>query len=447
MSVPASVSKRVVVAGAGTAAGYVAREFAKRGRGSELALVGEESVPPYERPALSKAFLFPSKPARLPGFHTCVGEGDAKQDETWYSDNSITALFGELIHSADLSKRTLTTTSGRHVEYETLVIATGSSAAKLPSSIGGNLNNVHYIRNHDDALNMYSSLEKSKQAAVVGGGYIGIESACALGAWQIPSRMAFPEPHLMARLFPQSIAEKYERLLESKGITVKPHSKVKELVGDSDGNLCLLRLESGEDVECDTAIVGVGAKPRLEPFTDQLQLEQGGFKVDSRFRASGAEGKDIPPNSVYAIGDVAAFPLKMAGNEYTRNEHVLHARESAKSAAQHTLGEDPGEYDYLPSFYSRGFEHPGSDSPIAWVFYGLQEGSPITVGNFNPKLAAFWVGDTDNKLYGIMLESGSNAQKKALPNIARKQPQVDKDTIKNAKDVNEALSAIGVPAE
>jgi hypothetical protein len=66
---------------------------------------------------------------------------------------------------------------------------------------------------------------------------------------------------------------------------------------------------------------------------------------------------------------------------------------------------------------------------------------------FQSQACCLLVGDTDSKLYGIMLESGSDAQKKALPNIARKQPQVDKDTIKNAKDVNEALSAIGVPAE
>lgn len=434
-----------MIAGAGNAAGYVAREFVQRGQGKELALVGEESVAPYERPALTKAFLWPTKPARLPGFHTCAGEGNEKQTDQWYSDNNVAALFGETITSADLSKQQLTTDAGRNVHYETLVIATGASAAKLPQSIGGTLNNVHYIRNHEDALNVYGAIQQSKKAAVVGGGYIGIETACALGAWGVPTRMAFPEPHIMPRLFPKDVAEHYENLLESKGVAVKPHSKVKELVGDSNGNLCALRLEDGEEYECDTAIVGVGAKPRLEPFEGQVEIADTaagkGVKVDGHFRAT---GENIPPGSVYAIGDVSAFPLKMENNEIARTEHVLHARESAKAAAKTILGDDVPEYDYLPFFYSRAFEHPGSERPIAWVFYGLQKGTPVTVGKFDPKLASFWIDESDSKLYGVFLESGSDEQKKALPAIARKQPTVDKSAIANAGSVDDALAAIGV---
>lgn len=439
-SAPEALHRRVVVAGAGVAAGYMAREFVTRGKGGELAVIGEEPVPPYERPALTKGVLFPSSPARLPGFHTCVGEGAERQDKAWYETNGIATLFGERVTAADLAARQLETSEGRKVTYDTLVVATGAAPAKLPESVGGNLNNVHYIRNNHDALELYGSLENGKQAGVIGGGYIGLETACALGAWQIPTRVAFPEPHIMPRLFPEEVAKKYEAFLQSKGVQTAPHSKLQTLVGDGNGNVKSMRLESGEEVECDLAIVGIGAKPNVSLFEGQIASEMGALKVDSRFRAEPAKG-DIPKSSVYAVGDVAAFPLKMEGGQLTRNEHVKHARDSAKQATKDILGENPEEYDYLPFFYSRGFEHPGSERPLAWVFYGLQRGDPIVVGNFDPKMAAFWV--EESRVKGVFLESGSQQQKDALPSIARSQPKVDAEKLRACSSVDDALALVG----
>uniref|UniRef100_A0A0V0GXL0 Putative ovule protein n=1 Tax=Solanum chacoense TaxID=4108 RepID=A0A0V0GXL0_SOLCH len=77
-----------VILGGGVAAGYAAHEFVKRGVShGELCIISEEPVAPYERPALSKGYLLPEDPARLPAFHCCVGSNEERLTPKWYKEN------------------------------------------------------------------------------------------------------------------------------------------------------------------------------------------------------------------------------------------------------------------------------------------------------------------------------------------------------------------------
>lgn len=121
---------------------------------------------------------------------------------------------------------------------------------------------------------------------------------------------------------------------------------------------------------------------------------------------------------------------------------MAHARASGTHAAAAVL--DPGNtaaYEYLPYFYSRVFEHPGSKRKVAWVFYGLQNGNEVVVvGDFAPKLAAFWVDG--GKVVGLMLESGSNEENAAVQAAAKAQPEVDVAALKACASVEDALKLV-----
>lgn len=123
-------------------------------------------------------------------------------------------------------------------------------------------------------------------------------------------------------------------------------------------------------------------------------------------------------------------------------EHVAHARASAAHAAHAVM--DPSNeapYEYLPYFYSRVFEHGGSERKVAWVFYGLQSGDEVVVlGDFAPKLAAFWVDA--GKVVGIMLESGSNEENTAVQAAAKARPAVDVAALKACTTVEDALMLV-----
>lgn len=134
---------------------------------------------------------------------------------------------------------------------------------------------------------------------------------------------------------------------------------------------------------------------------------------------------------VYAIGDVATFPLAMTGG-MTRMEHVQNARETAAHAVASILGKSSGDYDYLPYFYSRVFD-------LGWKFYGRNEGTSVTVGNLKDGLASVWVDD--GKAVGVFMEGGSDADTAAMVALARNCPAVDVGALKAATSAAELLAA------
>ncbi|XP_050266538.1 monodehydroascorbate reductase, chloroplastic/mitochondrial [Quercus robur] len=429
----ANENREFVIVGGGNAAGYAARTFVEHDMANgRLCIVSKEAYAPYERPALTKGYLFPldKKPARLPGFHTCVGSGGERQTPDWYKEKGIEMFYEDPVTGIDIEKQTLTTNSGKQLKYGSLIIATGCTASRFPDKIGGNLSGVHYIRDVADADSLISSLEKARKVVVVGGGYIGMEIAAAAVGWKLDTTIIFPEKHLLPRLFTPSLSKRYEELYQENGIKFLKGASIKNLEAGSGGRIAAVKLEDGSAIEADTVIIGIGAKPAVGPFERLgLNTNVGGIQVDGQFRTS-APG-------IFAIGDVAAFPLKMY-DRVARVEHVDHARRSAQHCIKALLNAQTHTYDYLPYFYSRVFEYEGSPRKVWWQFFGDNVGETIEIGNFDPKIATFWVDS--GKLKGVLLESGSTKEFELLPKLARSQPAVDKAKLQNASSVEEALN-------
>lgn len=421
-----------MIVGGGNAAGYAARTFVEHGMADgRLCIVTKEPYAPYERPALTKGYLFPpeKKPARLPGFHTCVGSGGERQTPEWYKEKGIEMIYEDPVTSIDVENQALTTNSGKLLKYGSLLVATGCTASRFPEKIGGNLPGVHYIRDVTDADSLISSLSKAKKVAIIGGGYIGMEVAAAAVAWKLDTTIIFPENHLMQRLFTPSLAQKYEELYKENGVKFLKGASIKTLEAGANGHVAALKLEDGSTIEADTVIIGIGAKPAVGPFELMgLNRQVGGIQVDGQFRTS------IP--GIFAIGDVAAFPLKIY-DRLARVEHVDHARRSAQHCVKALLTAQTHPYDYLPYFYSRVFEYEGSSRKVWWQFFGDNVGETVEIGNFDPKIATFWIDS--GKLKGVFLESGSAEEFQLLPQLARNQPSIDKAKLQKASSVEEAL--------
>ena len=215
---PTSTSVGTLFLGGGNAAGYFAAEYDKivaadpslkeSAFGGSIAVVSGERSVSYERPALSKGYLFPKSPARLPGFHACVGGGGERQEAAWYEEKGIRYKLGSEATRVDAAARTVTLADGSVFKYHKLVVATGcrpvdlardlkmpgAAAAEAAEEGGGGAappaENVFYLRDVVDADRLYSALEKAAVAAaasaaagsdgsgaarplVIGGGYIG----------------------------------------------------------------------------------------------------------------------------------------------------------------------------------------------------------------------------------------------------------------------------------
>ncbi|KAG6580684.1 Monodehydroascorbate reductase, partial [Cucurbita argyrosperma subsp. argyrosperma] len=417
----AEKSFKYVIVGGGVSAGYAAREFLKLGlKPGELAIISKEAVAPYERPALSKGYLFPESPARLPGFHVCVGSGGERLLPEWYKENGIELILSTEIVKADLAAKALSTSSGDTFKYQILIIATGSTVIRLSDFgvQGADAKNIFYLREVDDADKLVEAIKAKKngKAVIVGGGYIGLELGAALKINNLDVTMVYPEPWCMPRLFTAGIAAFYEGFYKNKGINIIKGTVAVGFTSDSNGEVKQVELKDGRSLDADIVVVGVGGRPLISLFKGQVEEEKGGIKTDGFFKTS------IP--DVYAVGDVATYPLKLY-NELRRVEHVDHARKSAEQAVKAIKAKEEGnsieEYDYLPYFYSRSFN-------LSWQFYGDNVGEAILFGDNNPesaepKFGTYWV--KDGKVVGVFLEGGTADEYKAIAKLARVQPSVE----------------------
>jgi len=185
-------------------------------------------------------------------------------------------------------------------------------------------------------------------------------------------------------------------------------------------------LASGKRLDADVVVVAVGSTPNvevLEGVADMAERSVGGIRVDGRFRTS-AEG-------VYALGDVAAFP---AEGGLKRVEHVDHARRSAAHAV--TCMRDPAkaqEYRHVPYCYSRFFDRH-------WQLHGETTNDAVVVGDFAPKLAAFFLDDASPKrIRGVFLESGTPDEFALARAIAQARPVRAPGSLASAPSVEDAL--------
>ncbi|MBA0628211.1 hypothetical protein Godav_022976 [Gossypium davidsonii] len=403
-----------VILGGGVAAGYAALEFTRKGVSpGELCIISEEPVAPYERPALSKGFLLPESPARLPSFHTCVGANEERLTPKWYKEHGIELVLGTRVKSVDVRRKKLLTATGETISYKILLIATGARALKLEEFgvDGSEAENVCYLRDLADANGLVNVMQScsSGNAVVIGGGYIGMECAASLAINKINVTLVFPEVHCMARLFTPKIANYYEEYYQSKGVKFVKGTVLTSFEFDSSGKVMAVNLRDGSQLPADLVVVGIGIRPNTSLFEGQLTLEKGGIKVNGKMQTSN--------DSVYAVGDVAAFPVKLFG-ETRRLEHVDSARKSAKHAVAAIMEpKKSGEFDYLPFFYSRVFG-------LSWQFYGDNVGEAVHFGDYlSGTFGAYWI--SKGHLVGSFLEGGTKEEYEAIAKATSLKPPVE----------------------
>ncbi|CAI8612311.1 unnamed protein product [Vicia faba] len=405
-----------VILGGGVSAGYAALDFVRRGVShGELCIISDESVAPYERPALSKGYLLPEGAARLPSFHTCVGANEERLTPKWYKEHGVELVLGTGVKSADVKRKTLLTTTGETISYKFLIIATGARALKLEEFgvNGSDAENVCYLRDISDANRLVDAIQSSPggNAVVIGGGYIGMECAASLVINKINVTMVFPEAHCMARLLTPKIANYYEEYYKLRGVKFIKGTVLSSFDFDSNGKVTDVTLRDGTKLSVDMVVVGIGIRPNTGLFEGQLTLEKGGIKVNGMFQSSNS--------SVYAIGDVAAFPVKAFG-EKRRLEHVDSARKSAKHAVSSIMEPDKtGEFDYIPFFYSRVFT-------LSWQFYGDNAGEVVYYGDLSASgdtFGAYWVNK--GHVVGAFLEGGTKEEYEAIAKTTKLRPAIE----------------------
>lgn len=324
----------ILVVGAGHAAGALAAALRQGGHEGLITLIGEEPLPPYQRPPLSKAVL----------------KGEAAPDTlllrpaAFYADKAIALRLGARVVVIDRSARTATLDDGTLLGWDALVFATGSRLRALPVP-GADARGVLELRTAADGARLREALAPGRRLAVVGGGYVGLEVAASARALGCEVVVIEREPRLLARVASPVLSDFFARCHAAHGVGLELGATVAGFE-TAEGEVCGVRLADGRVLGCDVAVVGIGALAN-----DALALAAGlecrdGIVVDEAARTADP--------AVYAIGDCTNRPLPRYGRRM-RLESVPNALEQAKQAAAAILGK-PVPRAELPWFWSDQYD-------------------------------------------------------------------------------------------
>jgi len=213
------------------------------------------------------------------------------------SDAGIDLKIGEAVF-LDQKSNVCKIADGSEIQFEKVVMATGSEPAVPGWLKGADLENVFIIPKSKKYLDQFSKkLEQFKKIVVLGGGFIGVEVADELNKTNLDITIVEMLPHVLSLAFDPDLASKAQELLIARGIHVRSNSRVKELTGDK--KVSKVVLSTGETIEADAVILSTGYRPNVcLAQTAGLKINEMGFiAVDEYMRTANRD--------FFAVGDCA----------------------------------------------------------------------------------------------------------------------------------------------
>jgi len=353
----------VVVVGAGqAAASFISRHIAL-GNPQPLLLIGDESHPPYQRPPLSKKYLS----GELARERLFIRPLD------WYAEQGVATRFATRVAEIRPAARQIVTSDGEAVDYDKLLLCTGSTARALPAALGGELDGVYTMRSIDDIDRMASEFRAGRRLLIVGGGYIGLEAAAVARKLGLEVTLLEMAERILQRVAAAATSGYFRLLHEAHGVVLREATSLLKL-RDSGGRVCGAELAGGEFIEADLVLVGIGGSPNTALAEAAGLACDNGIRVDPACRTSDAH--------IYAAGDCACFERD---GQQIRLESVQNASDQGDLVARVLAGQD-ASYTALPWFWSdqydcklqivglnhghdRAVVRPGADSSSLSVWY------------------------------------------------------------------------------
>ncbi len=343
----------VVVIGAGQAGSSLVAKLRNAGFEGRITLIGAESVPPYQRPPLSKSYLLGDMAL----------ERLFLRPESFYAEHDIDLRLNQHVSMIDPKSRTVTVDGGV-LAYDHLVLTTGSTPRRLPASIGGDLDGVFVVRDLVDVNAMAPHVAAGKRALIVGGGYIGLEAAAVASKLGLDVTLVEMADRILQRVAAPETSDYFRKLHKDHGVRLLEGVGLERLLGDT--RVTGARLADGTELSVDLVIVGVGIAPAT------ALAEAAGLAIENGIRTD-ARGRTSDP-AIWAAGDCASFPW---GAEHIRLESVPHAIDQAECVAENIMGAAK-DYVAKPWFWSDQYD-------VKLQIAGLNTGYDRTVTRMGDK--------------------------------------------------------------
>lgn len=323
---------RAVIVGASHAGAQLCARLRQEGWAGEIVLIGDEPYLPYQRPPMSKTYLAAG---------TEIKDLLIRGPE-FYDKQAITIRHAR-VESIDRVGRHVVLGDGEAIGYDKLALCLGARPRRLLVP-GAELDGVHYLRTAGDVEAIRSAVAGRRRAVIIGGGYIGLETAASLRGLGLDVTVLEAADRLLQRVTAPEVSDFYLRIHEAEGVRVRTRAAVAAL--DGVGRVSAVRLADGEELAADVVIVGIGVEPNVELAQAAGITVRDGVVID-------ANGRTSDPDIV-AAGDCANYHDPRFGRR-VRLESVSSAGEQAKVAAA-TLCGRPEEISALPWFWSDQYD-------------------------------------------------------------------------------------------
>jgi len=346
----------VVIVGFGAAGLACAEALRQAGWAGRLTILSAETEPPYDRPPLSKQYL--------------SGEWDARK-LLLAGEKRIDALgadirWGRSAVAVDTAARVVVDDAGETHPYDGLVIAVGVQPVRIP---GTDVPGMHVLRTREDADGLREALAADDGLLVVGGGFLGLEVAAGARELGKDVTVVEPLPLPLGTKLPEQVARRLVALHRAHGVEVLAGVGLSSVALD-DGRLSGVVLDDGREVPARTALMAVGARPRLAWLDGSGLVVEDGIVCDDHCRAA---------SRVWAAGDVARWQHRGLGRSI-RLEHRMNATEQGRYVARDVLGLEDGPFVPTPFFWTDHFgvrvQSAGDpEPPVAAAFAEGDEGA------------------------------------------------------------------------
>jgi len=340
-----TTTRDIVIVGAGLAGASAAESLRIEEFNGRIVLLGDEPYLPYERPPLSKGYLLGNDDLETAFVHPA----------DWYAEHVVELRTDVAVVALDRESHEVVLAGGERVPYGKVLLATGSEPRRLEVP-GGDLAGVLTLRRIEDSQRLKDAYTRASRVVVVGGGWIGLETAAAARASSLEVTLLERGELPLLRVLGPEVAPVFADLHREHGVDLRTDAVVAEVLG-VDGVVTGVRLGDGSTIDTELVVVGVGIRPRTElASTSGLDVDNG-ILTDEHLRT-------FDPD-VFAAGDVANAMHPRLGRRL-RVEHWANAIRQGELAGRTMLGRDDID-DRSPYFFSDqydlGMEYTGYVEP------------------------------------------------------------------------------------
>ena len=300
--------------------------------------------------------------------------------EGFYEKHGVNMLIGERAINVNREKRIVHSSTGREIQYDKLIMATGSFPF-VPPIKGRESKDCFVYRTIEDLKAIEACAKKSKIGVVIGGGLLGLEAAGALKALGVETHVIEFAPKLMAEQLDQAGGNQLRQKIESMGVKVHTSKNTLEIAPEGKESRNVMRFADGTELETDFIVFSAGIRPQ-DKLARDMQLDvapRGGIAINDFCQTS--------DENIYAIGECASWNETFYGL-------VAPGYKMATVAVDHIVGNDS--------------KFEGADMSAKLKLLGVKVGSIGDANGRTPGCKSYVYQNEEQEVYKRLIVSEDN---------------------------------------